>query len=773
MHPRDRAAGILVILTLAFGVLAVGSIPRWAACVSALMGVLCATPYVTSRRALTSPGPLLVLLAAALAITLVQWVPLPFGALRFLSPAKAALLDANAAALGSSDVAFASLSYDPPATLVEIARLIGYLGLAYAALRVSHSARGRLLLAYGVAGTGVLVVLVVLAHRAAGARTLYGIYEPRFAHFEQLAPLLNPNHLAGYLGLIAPVCVALAVVSGATQRLAWGGAAILTAAAALMTGSRAGAAALCVGLAITALSLWAQRRRGAERRGSSTVISVAVIIACVVVLLGAVAGREAWNEISNTRADELTGNAGKVAAWRASLPLVQEHWLTGLGRGGFETAFTRAHGQPGEIFSHVENEYLQAVLDWGVPLAALLGVLLIVAVRRGALRWAAGPIESGCAGALVGIALHDTLDFSLAFAGVAGPAIVLLAILVRGSLASQSRSRRRLRLGRYGALAAAGLAIAAAASPAAGGAREDGDELVAIARAGEVALEDALDAWNRHPADHLAAGYTAQALHRRRDRRAASVIARALELHPRHPDLHLLAARILLASQRPTQSVVEYRLALRYTWTRVEWDQLLNEIIRRFPDPALAVRGLPEDPVLFKQVMAGLKALKQQELALLYARRVVEFHPDMPEAWQEISRLARDQGDRDLALTAAERAASAAPESGSVLALASALLEKGRTDDAIRALERAIAEGYPPSATVGDVELLCALARADILAGRIGEAREALLKALGLAGTISTRLAAVHTEMAALELKEGNRERARWHREQAKALSGK
>ena len=62
------------------------------------------------------------------------------------------------------------------------------------------------------------------------------------------------------------------------------------------------------------------------------------------------------------------------------MELIHESPWAGIGRGAFEPVFTRVHPASAfATFSHVENEYVQAVVDWGVPgTIALAGILAVV-----------------------------------------------------------------------------------------------------------------------------------------------------------------------------------------------------------------------------------------------------------------------------------------------------------------------------------------------------------------------------------------------------------
>jgi tetratricopeptide (TPR) repeat protein len=803
MRRRDAVAIAAIAVTVVTGLTALGGAPRWAACLTAGLGLGCALPYALSQRRVDARGwtraPLLALLALAALATALQLVPLPAALVAALSPVRHALAVDTAGALDAPAPGWVPLSYDWPATLLALATLAGLLGLAYAAMRVAAQAQGRLWLVRIVAAAGVAMAACGLVHRALGLDALFGVYQPAYATPAYPAPLLNDNHLAGFLSLTAPLALALAVLSTGVARLGWVAGLTAIAATNLLVASRGGAISLAAGLAVAVAVLVLQRRRRpGQRVAREVLIPAAIVVACGVVLVSVLATDRIRDELGRTSMAELDDPHSKFGVWRASVVLASENPWTGVGRGAFEPAFTRLHESGTKTYSHVENQYLQTVVDWGVPVAAGLLALALWLARSAVRRWDESPLEAGALAAVVTMAVHSIADFHLELPGVAVAAIAVLAVLVPAAPASASAAangapgapRQRRRRGwrpwtwRVPALAAGAVVVALAASPAGKTARQGQAELEAVLAAAAahdarndnaaakaeaaraVALGRALIA--RHPADYLLAGLLARAYFRQRDPEAVRWINRAMALNPKHPDLHVLAARMLLAAGRRQQALVEYALALRYTLTpRV----ILDDLVRHFPDPAEAAAGLPAQRERLPVLTTWLRAMKRTDVALAYARRVYPEHAGDFEVQRIVSELAWIERDLPLALAAGRPAYAHSQHLAQAIVLGQALRDSGQLDEADRVLAEALELGRYDApwqiaqahAVLSDVQS----ARGDDLA-----ARTSLRTAIRLTpGDADPAVRAqLHRRLARIEERLGNPAGATEARAQAEAL---
>ncbi len=126
---------------------------------------------------------------------------------------------------------------------------------------------------------------------------------------------------------------------------------------------------------------------------------------------------------------------GRVANWQESLRSVADFWRVGAGLGTYQDIYLLYQNRFSPVwFYHAENQFLQALVEGGVPaLLALLaqigwlGYLAVWLSRRGGVDYAFGIGGLTC---LVGQVVAGSFDF-----GLYHPANFLLMSAVCGSLA--------------------------------------------------------------------------------------------------------------------------------------------------------------------------------------------------------------------------------------------------------------------------------------------------------------------------------------------------
>jgi O-antigen ligase len=456
-------------------------------------------------------------LAAFVAIALFTTLPLPPFVLRVLSPATARLYaDMLPGWPDAGDWStWRTLAIDPYGVWLEIGRLA--LAFGVFAVAVAYPWRSdlpgesgeapvlaRLLLTL-IAG-GAVMALVALVALIAGNGSVLWLSDVPASRTRASGPFVNPNHLAAWLEMIIPVALGYAIAvatrvrrrivaaaqagrgMGVNARRAWIAAVIsnqkalglplaamaavlLMSIAHLATGSRAGSAALLVGLAIAAAGIATSARQ--KHRHSAIPRWVPAAIAAVLVLgsmttlvLWAVAdGDETAAAVSDGVDVNLTSRLAVAAQGRA---IVAEHPLFGTGMGSWLHAF-RPHQAPpveGGIWDHAHNDYLELVADSGAAGAAAalaFGVAVILSLLRqrdarkaaaperhrnrelppgfelpewrAALR-DASPLRWGLAGGIGAILVHSLVEFGLRM-----PANLLTLMLVAALLVLANRPR--------------------------------------------------------------------------------------------------------------------------------------------------------------------------------------------------------------------------------------------------------------------------------------------------------------------------------------------
>jgi O-antigen ligase len=619
---RDRISFSLATGALAVSVLFVGGALRSAQAIAAVLVAGALGLQLFARRRLSRASPLLVFLGVALGLTALQLVPLPAGVRAALEPVGEALRTDTIKLTDTSP--WPALSNDAPGTLRALVFFLIVTGAAVWALRVAAGERGRYALLAAVAITCGVAALVTGVHALLNVEALYGVYEPQHATPPILGPLLNPNHLGSLMALGAVLSIGLAFYGRQHVRIRvlW----IFNAAGCLSTVfaslSRGAVLAFLFGFAITAGALIAQRfdARAARRRstGLTAQLPIAIIIAFGLgIAVYAGAGKVA-TQLDNASLTELGQPSSKYAAWKSSIQLVVESPWVGVGRGGFEPTFTRVHDPAAYVtFSHLENEYLQAVIDFGIPgalaLAFAFGWCVLTAYRR----WREGPLAAAALGALAGVLVQSSVDFGIELLGLAVPMTLIAATLCAVPLRESGASPQLTRLARALLIAAIGAAALAVLSPSARSIQEDHDALMDNKRA---TLDDALDVIQRHPLDYFAFGQAAGILMRTDDSRAAAYINHALTLHPTHPGLHRLVARILIARGLRKQAAVQYALAIKGSAAPAK---LLPEILVLLPDVDDVAAALPTDRELVEVIFKALHDAKRPDLTMRWLARVL------------------------------------------------------------------------------------------------------------------------------------------------------
>ena len=637
------AARVLFVVGVAFVGVAIGGIHTEALAPATVVFAL-ALGLAYFPKSARSFGPkasatalvgLGIVLCAFTALTI---VPLPAHVVSTLAPANGDVWARALRGFGEDGPSWTTLSLDPTATRLEVLRGVTYLLVFLTAHRFTQSQGGTELLERMVVGVALFMAAASILHPVVGAESVLGLYRPKNEYGHHIAPLLNANHLSGYLNLgLATGLGVLASSRSARERLVVGGIVVFLVGMELFVGSRGGVATTVLSLVF--VGVLHQRLKKGQRAGQRAATIVVGLALFVGVALLVVAGSE------QVRVELGSRDVSKLETIRQAFRLVPHHFVFGIGRGAFESVF--AAYRTGEGFvtvTHPENVVAQWVTEWGVPASVLAFVVIARALSPKDLLSRSRP-PLGAYAALVGLAVHNLVDFSSELPGAMVLATVCAAIVTGGAADPAAKSgrpwwARNSRVVAFGCIAVAGVLVFVTLRGARG-------ELYADQEAtGHLALDKNVsrsafdarirEASLRHPAEPYfpyVAALRGQAL---RDGPIIVWAAHALERSPTYGPVHLVLARAFYRSV-PSQARLEYRLAMQQQFSEGFEDEAprlvsdFDEAMELVPDGAMGPSALEALGRKLEDRLPATRAMLDEEL--------LRREPKSPPALQ---RLARD-----------------------------------------------------------------------------------------------------------------------------------
>ncbi len=294
----------------------------------------------------------------------------------------------------------------------------------------------------------------------------YWLIEPSSPPLAPFGSFVNRNHFAGYLEMIVPIPVAVILVRAISGELSlfYGFAAVMMSIAIFFTLSRGGMISLVAGLIfVIAFSIkgWARVRE--DRRWTSIALPRLGAVLLILVTIGvgvwwiggdAVMDRAARSDLTG----EALGNSGKETflrsrgwIWRDTARMIRANWVTGVGLGAFETAYSLYSQHDGSVIvSQAHNDYLQVVADGGVA-GGIIAIWFLIALFMNftrALRSRSGMgfgLALGCCGGIVAMLVHSIFDFNLQLPSNALLFLALTAVISNlGSVAVSGKVGRAL-----------------------------------------------------------------------------------------------------------------------------------------------------------------------------------------------------------------------------------------------------------------------------------------------------------------------------------------
>lgn len=342
-------------------------------------------------------------------------------------------------------------SLNAGATLAGVLRLTLYASLCLLAYMTCRGRKRGWIILWALVAVGGIAAVYAILMKVAGIDAVLW-QEKRYYLGWATGPFHNRNTFAAFLGIGLTANVAVfarsfrhavpSEIEGRERlRLALefltrkgaliAGPMLAMAAAGLMTGSRAGVAAMAIGAALTAGAVairWADGRRMARMVGALAV--VAAIVGLLWVLGGGqTAGRGVSIETSLDQRLQIFADTNRAIAQRP---------MSGYGLGAFSEAMHSVKStELVNDWRRAHNTYLELALELGWPMAliafAAVGMVGAAAARGLWTRRRAAPIAAAAAASLILTAAHSLVDFPLQEPGVA----LALALLL-GTAAAQA-----------------------------------------------------------------------------------------------------------------------------------------------------------------------------------------------------------------------------------------------------------------------------------------------------------------------------------------------
>ena len=308
---------------------------------------------------------------------------------------------------------------------IEVLRLLVYVLLFFVVLNNLNKSDWTQLTLYVMVFTGGTIAIYGIVQVIAGLDHVWTFTRPEQYTGRGSGTFINPNHFAGFLGMLLPVCLAAVLTGRGSQpmRILLGYSALLLLGGVAVSMSRGGWASTSLALAAV-IGVLAWRKQFRLR---------SILLGCMRVgLIG-----ELWmnsdfaqDRLRNVNQPGTTGYVGSRAElWGAAVDVWKEEKLLGVGPGHFDHRFPEY--RPERLQSRpvrVHNDYLNTLVDWGFVGMMLAGLMLGTMVSGIIKSWKYSQRTSsdlsaktsnrsafvlGSTAGLGSIALHSFVDFNL------------------------------------------------------------------------------------------------------------------------------------------------------------------------------------------------------------------------------------------------------------------------------------------------------------------------------------------------------------------------
>ncbi len=462
----DRLETIIFLLYLfliIFSPLAFGTVEPWSLGIMSIFSILALILYVykciknNNRFLYGIPGitPLLLLSA----YIFIQFVPLPSGIIRFISPETYHLY--RETVLVSNPDAWISISINKKATLMEFFRIVSYISFYILSVQLLTKKES-----FSKTLTVVIVFISMLSFIAIIQQLISNNKIFWFRELTQggtpFGPYVNRNHYACLMEMMFPLVVSMLLfykphipeksfrqkineifsLEKTNIYLLLGFSSILIATSIFLTLSRSGIISICLSMIFFGLLFIL---KNVSRRRAFIIIILSILIILSVGWFG-------WDPILE-RFEKIFNQQGDIAdlrlkIWEDSKNIVRDFPITGTGFGSFISIYQKYRTIPGDkVVDHAHNDYIELFVDGGL-IAILLSFWFIFSifyksyvVFRKRREVYSLYLYIGSISGIIAILIHSVTDFNMHI-GANGLYFFLLSSLVVS--ASHTRLRNNV-----------------------------------------------------------------------------------------------------------------------------------------------------------------------------------------------------------------------------------------------------------------------------------------------------------------------------------------
>ena len=302
-----------------------------------------------------------------------------------------------------------------------------------------YSQESTRILSFGLIFLAMFVAMYGLYQWIRASDTVWGFPRAQMYHGRASGSFICPNHLSGFLEMILPLAIALAVTGRMPPVMRiftlYAGCMILIG----LAGAQSRAGWIAAALGLLALVFFLARTKGQRW----------IALAVLFVIVGAGYWLYSRSVAQRVQGTELSGHGREIRLrlWVSALKIWKEHPWWGVGPDHFDyyypktrEAVDRTQGRPGRV----HNDFLNTLTDYGVVGLALALLPLGFAARSAGRCWPRvqrtgndftqkpsnrAAIVMGASAGLIALIVHSFMDFNMHIPSNAFTAVTLMALI--------------------------------------------------------------------------------------------------------------------------------------------------------------------------------------------------------------------------------------------------------------------------------------------------------------------------------------------------------